>query len=131
MDAYRYDRLFVLQIKYPLILQQRKLVDSCVVPQHSSPQPSDRYLGSRVKKTLNNPIVEYRQANLSNPVAVSSVFDPPAGEAPWDYVFDVSGEVRFDRQDEVMTISSLESPGLTMLLDSTRPHHQAGQGIGH
>jgi hypothetical protein len=60
-----------------------------------------RYLGSRVRKTLENRIVEYRQANLTNPATVATVFEPPEGQPPWDYVFDFTGEIRFDRSDEV------------------------------
>ncbi|KAI0064703.1 NAD-P-binding protein [Artomyces pyxidatus] len=33
--------------------------------------------------------------------AVASVFDPPEGQAPYSYVFDLSGDVSYDRPEEV------------------------------
>lgn len=32
---------------------------------------------------------------------VSSAFDPPEGQAPYSYVFDLTGEIRWDRPEEV------------------------------
>jgi hypothetical protein len=58
---------------------------------------------------LENPIVEYWQKNLLLPEVVSAVFDPPEGEAPWDYVFDFTGELRSEWGDEVIAISLTRS----------------------
>lgn len=32
---------------------------------------------------------------------MASAFDPPEGQAPYDYVFDLTGEVRYDRTEVV------------------------------
>jgi hypothetical protein len=32
---------------------------------------------------------------------VAEAFTPPEGQAPYDYVFDMTGETRHDRPDEV------------------------------
>jgi hypothetical protein len=37
--------------------------------------------------------------------AISSMFDPPEGQAPYDYVFDMTGETRHDRPDEVPSLA--------------------------
>ncbi|KAF8321445.1 uncharacterized protein EI90DRAFT_3147090 [Cantharellus anzutake] len=61
------------------------------------------YLGSRVRAVFDNPIIEYRQANLAIPNIVSSVFEPPssgASELSWDIVFDFTGEIRYERSDD-------------------------------
>lgn len=62
---------------------------------------SASYLGSEFPKVLAQPDVEYRQANLSNASAIASCFDPPAGRPAFDYVFDLSGETRYDRAESV------------------------------
>ncbi|KAF9518915.1 hypothetical protein BS47DRAFT_1370918 [Hydnum rufescens UP504] len=68
---------------------QEPLVSAVLVADKYSVHPPTTYLGSRVKKTLQNPIVRYRQANLTNPTTVAS------------YVFDFAGEIRYDRSDEI------------------------------
>jgi hypothetical protein len=68
---------------------------------------------------LKKPEVEYRQANLTVPgtllmhictfflyscailAAVAASFDPPEGKAPYDYVFDFTGEINHDRAEMV------------------------------
>lgn len=35
---------------------------------------------------------------------VGSTFDPPEGQAPYSYVFDLSGEIRWDRPEQVWTV---------------------------
>ena len=63
------------------------------------------YLGSRVRAVFSHPIIEYRQANLTIPDIVSSVFEPPpssgsASKLSWDIVFDCTGEIRFERSND-------------------------------
>ena len=61
------------------------------------------YLGSRVRPVFTHPLIQYRQANLTIPDIVSSVFEPPPssdGASSWDIVFDCSGEIRFERSDD-------------------------------
>lgn len=41
--------------------------------------------------------------------AVASAFDPPPGQAPYTYVFDLTGEVNHDRSEVVRLISILET----------------------
>ena len=36
--------------------------------------------------------------------AISGVFEPQEGDAPFDYVFDFTGEVNFDRPEQVTTL---------------------------
>ena len=81
------------------------------------------YLGAEFPKVLEQPDVEYKQANLTRScksrfestatssrisfaATVASAFDPPAGKAPYSYVFDFSGEIRHDRTEMVRCIHS-------------------------
>lgn len=41
---------------------------------------------------------------LTFPAAVASAFEPPAGQAPFDYVFDLTGEINHDRGEVVRTV---------------------------
>lgn len=82
------------------------------------------YLGSVFPEVLKQPKVEYRQANLTvackhenSPISqpglrpdtiaatVASCFEPPEGQAPFDYVFDFTGEIQWDRSEAVRTTS--------------------------
>jgi hypothetical protein len=64
-----------------------RIVDKFIV------NPPTTYLGAEFPKILAQPDVEYKQANLTVATAVSSVFDPPEGKAPYSIVFDFTGEV--------------------------------------
>ncbi|KAI5124324.1 hypothetical protein M0805_008931 [Coniferiporia weirii] len=66
-----------------------------------SVHPPTTYLGADFLPLLENPNVEYKQANLTIPTTVNKMFDPPEGQAPYSYVFDLTGEVRHDRPDVV------------------------------
>ncbi|THH10269.1 hypothetical protein EW145_g1430 [Phellinidium pouzarii] len=66
-----------------------------------SVHPATTYLGADFPPLLENPNVQYKQANLTIPAIVKSMFDPPEGQAPYSYVFDLTGEVRHDRPDMV------------------------------
>ena len=82
--------------------------------------------------------MEYRQANLTVActlllqhitartkklfsATIASNFDPPEGEAPYDYVFDLTGEVRHDRS-EMVRESHLPAvlPSLSIILGSNQ-----------
>lgn len=60
-------------------------------------------MGGRALKAFANPIVEYMQANLAYEDRIETVFTPPTGEPPFDVVFDLTGEVRINRNDDVST----------------------------
>lgn len=66
-----------------------------------SVHPPTTYIGKEFPKVLANPIVEYKQVNLTVAANISATFDPPEGQAPYDYVFDLTGEVRQDRPEQV------------------------------
>jgi len=63
--------------------------------------PIDRYVGGRAAEAFKKPFVEYKQANLVYPERVEEVFTPPPGQPPFDIVFDLTGEVRINRNDDV------------------------------
>ncbi|TFY83175.1 hypothetical protein EWM64_g839 [Hericium alpestre] len=59
------------------------------------------YVGTEFPEVLAKDNVQYKQANLTIPAAVTAAFDPPEGQAPYDYVFDLTGEVAYDRPEMV------------------------------
>jgi hypothetical protein len=71
-----------------------------------SVHPPTTYIGSEFPKILEKPQVQYRQANLTNPAVISDVFEPQEGNAPFDYVFDFTGEVNFDRPEQIIINST-------------------------
>ncbi|KIK98834.1 hypothetical protein PAXRUDRAFT_823446 [Paxillus rubicundulus Ve08.2h10] len=75
----------------------QRLVSHLRIVDKFSVSPPTTYLGAEFPKVLAQPDVEYRQANLTTPSVVASTFDPPAGKAPYSYVFDLTGEVNHDR----------------------------------
>jgi nucleoside-diphosphate-sugar epimerase len=66
-----------------------------------SVHPPTTYLGTEFPAILQKPGVEYRQTNLTVEANIPATFDPPEGCAPYDYVFDLTGEVRQDRPEQV------------------------------
>jgi len=77
------------------------LVSHLRIADKYSVSPPTTYLGASFPKVLAEPIVEYKQTNLTVPAMVSSVFDPPDGQSPYSFVFDLTGEIRHDRPQEV------------------------------
>lgn len=63
--------------------------------------PPTTYLGAEFPKIVAKPNVQYLQANLTVPAIVSTVFNPPEGQAPFSYAFDLTGEIRWERPAEV------------------------------
>jgi hypothetical protein len=82
----------------------------------------NRYLGPEFPQILSKNNVEYKQANLAVPslstrfpsplffffetlaflpAIVSSAFDPPDGQEPYSLVFDLTGDIAYDRPDMV------------------------------
>ena len=79
----------------------------------------NRYLGSEFPQILAKANVEYQQANLTvpglsipplnfflgnrllPPAIVSSTFDPLPGQEPYSLVFDITGDVAYDRPEKV------------------------------
>ncbi|KAH8829597.1 NAD-P-binding protein [Flagelloscypha sp. PMI_526] len=72
-----------------------------------SVNPPTTYLGSEFSALLKKTdIVEYKQANLTIPSIVTSIFEPSEGQEPYDYVFDNTGDSRSDRSDEIQINST-------------------------
>ncbi|KAK0445520.1 hypothetical protein EV421DRAFT_1902467 [Armillaria borealis] len=63
--------------------------------------PATTYIGAEFPKILEKEEVDYQQANLTVPSNIPPLFDPPEGQPPYDYVFDLTGEVRQDRTDMI------------------------------
>jgi len=82
-------------------LQGESLVNHLRIVDKYSIHPPTTYIGAEFKEVVKNPIVEYKQANLTVASIVESTFDPPEGQAPYSYVFDLSGEIRWDRPEQV------------------------------
>ncbi|EIN07681.1 hypothetical protein PUNSTDRAFT_144252 [Punctularia strigosozonata HHB-11173 SS5] len=82
-------------------LEGEPLVGHLRIVDKFSVAPPTTYIGSEFPKILEKPNVEYRQANLTVAAAVATAFDPPEGQAPYEYVFDLTGETRHDRPEGV------------------------------
>ncbi|KAG9014997.1 hypothetical protein FRB94_007069 [Tulasnella sp. JGI-2019a] len=63
--------------------------------------PATTYLGSSFTEIIKNPLLQYQQANLLSTATVTKVFDPPEGWEPFSYVFDCTGDITFDRPNEI------------------------------
>jgi len=63
--------------------------------------PPTTYIGPQFPRILAKPLVEYIQTNLTIPTMVQAAFEPKEGQAPFDYVFDLTGEVRTERLEEI------------------------------
>jgi len=82
-------------------LQGESLVNHLRIVDKYSVNPPTTYLGAEFKEIVKNPIIEYKQANLTVASIVTTSFDPPAGQEPYSYVFDLTGEIRWDRPEQV------------------------------
>ncbi|EJF65716.1 hypothetical protein BD309DRAFT_944311 [Dichomitus squalens] len=78
-----------------------RLVENLRIVDKYSVAPATTYLGSVFPQVLKQPNVEYRQANLTVAATVAAAFDPPAGQDPYDYVFDFTGEIGWDRPEGI------------------------------
>lgn len=88
-------------ITYLVPANGEPLVANLRVADKVSVAPPTTYLGADVKRALENPIVQYQQANLKIPAVISKIFDPPEGQEPYSYVFDCTGELSYMREDPV------------------------------
>ncbi|ETW85694.1 hypothetical protein HETIRDRAFT_407618 [Heterobasidion irregulare TC 32-1] len=86
---------------YLVPLDGERLVSSLRIIDKYSVSPPTTYIGSEFPKVLAMPNVEYKQANLTVPAIVSSVFDPPEGQPPYSVVFDLTGDVAHDRPEQL------------------------------
>ncbi|KAF7322530.1 NAD dependent epimerase dehydratase family protein [Mycena chlorophos] len=79
------------------------LVSHVRIVDRFSVEPPTTYIGAEFPKILNkdSKVVEYKQANLTVPATIAQMYDPPAGQEPYDYVFDFTGEVQFDRTEMI------------------------------
>ncbi|KAF9049396.1 hypothetical protein BDZ89DRAFT_1126771 [Hymenopellis radicata] len=91
-------------------LEGEPLVSHARIIDKYSVAPPTTYLGADFPKILDKPEVDYKQANLTVPSMIPSLFDPPEGQDPYDYVFDLTGEVRQDRT-EMMPFYETASKG--------------------
>ncbi|KAF8919633.1 hypothetical protein CPB85DRAFT_1373390 [Mucidula mucida] len=82
-------------------LEGEPLVSHARIIDKYSVAPPTTYIGADFPKILNKPEVDYKQANLTVPSMIPSLFDPPEGQDPYDYVFDLTGEVRQDRTEMI------------------------------
>ncbi|KAJ3780398.1 hypothetical protein GGU10DRAFT_416606 [Lentinula aff. detonsa] len=83
-------------------LEGEPLVSHLRIVDKYSVAPATTYLGAEFPKVLAKPEVNYKQANLTDPSIVQSIFNPPEGKGPYDYVFDLTGEVRHDRTEMIL-----------------------------
>ncbi|KAI6043050.1 hypothetical protein EDC04DRAFT_2891319 [Pisolithus marmoratus] len=104
--------------------QGDSLVSHLRIVDKFSVSPPTTYLGSEFPKVLARPEVEYRQANLTVPSAVASAFDPPAGQAPYTYVFDLTGEVNHD-WGEVIAIKMTFTVSRNIALEAAKRNVKA------
>jgi len=88
-------------VAYLVPLKGEPLVNHLRIVDKYSINPPTTYLGVEFKEVVKNPIIEYKQANLTVASIVESTFDPPEGQAPYSYVLDLSGEIRWDRPEQV------------------------------
>ncbi|KAF9239678.1 hypothetical protein BU15DRAFT_46609 [Melanogaster broomeanus] len=95
-----------------------------IVDKFSVSPPTTCLYRSRIPKILAEPDVEYRQTNLTVPSAVASTFDPPAGKAPYSYVFDLTGEVNHDR-GEVIAIKMTFTVARIIALEAAKRNVKA------
>ncbi|OCH87408.1 hypothetical protein OBBRIDRAFT_796233 [Obba rivulosa] len=89
-------------------LDGEPLVKNLRIVDKYSVNPPTTYLGAEFPQVLKKPNVEYRQANLTVPATVKSCFDPPAGQDPYTYVFDLSGEIQWDRPEKVQISTTFQ-----------------------
>ncbi|KAJ3572809.1 hypothetical protein NP233_g2838 [Leucocoprinus birnbaumii] len=89
-------------VSYLVPPQGEALVSHLRIIDKYSVIPATTYIGSEFPNVLQRPEVEYRQVNLTVPDKIPSVFEPPAGVAPYEYVFDYTGEVWTDRSQEIL-----------------------------
>ncbi|KAI0273821.1 NAD-P-binding protein [Gloeopeniophorella convolvens] len=82
-------------------IEGESLVSNLRIVDKYSVSPPTTYLGSEFTQVLAKDNVEYKQANLTIPAIVSSAFEPPTGQEPYSLVFDLTGEVAYDRADAV------------------------------
>ncbi|KAI0340496.1 hypothetical protein BDW22DRAFT_1430654 [Trametopsis cervina] len=78
------------------------LVSNLRIVDKYSVYPPTTYIGAEFPQILAKPNVEYRQANLQIPAIVATCFDPPAGQEPYSYVFDLSGETQWDWKEPIL-----------------------------
>ncbi|KAF9072970.1 hypothetical protein BDP27DRAFT_1381965 [Rhodocollybia butyracea] len=86
---------------YLVPLEGESLVSHLRIVDKYSVVPATTYLGAEFPQVLAKPEVDYKQANLTVPSIVQATFDPPEGRRPYDYVFDLTGEVRHDRTEMI------------------------------
>lgn len=78
-----------------------------------SVNPPTTYIGTEFPNILAKDNVEYRQANLTVASNVASCFDPPEGQESYSYVFDLTGEILWDRPEKVQITNTF---GIARLL---------------
>ncbi|KAH7889931.1 hypothetical protein F5I97DRAFT_1941146 [Phlebopus sp. FC_14] len=107
-----------------------RLVSHLRIVDRFSVSPPTTYLGSEFPKVLAQSDVEYRQVNLTVPSAVASAFIPPAGKAPYTYVFDLTGEVAYDR-GELIAIKLTFNVARNVALEAAKRNVKAYVRLQH
>ncbi|KAJ7582574.1 hypothetical protein C8J56DRAFT_222989 [Mycena floridula] len=82
-------------------LEGEPLVSHLRIVDKFSVVPPTTYIGAEFPKILSKPQVEYKQANLTVASIIPPLFNPPDGQPPYDYIFDLTGEVRHDRLEMI------------------------------
>ncbi|KAI0048212.1 NAD-P-binding protein [Auriscalpium vulgare] len=93
---------------YLVPLEGEPLVSNLRIVDKYSVIPATTYIGLEFPKILAKDNVEYKQANLTVAATVTAVFDPPEGQAPYTFVFDLSGDVAYDRPEQVQVNHTLD-----------------------
>ncbi|CAL1704276.1 unnamed protein product [Somion occarium] len=86
---------FLVPLEGEPLVANLRIVDKYTV------QPPTTYLGSEFPRILEKPNVEYRQVNLCLPEAVPACFDPAEGQEPYSYVFDLTGDINWERNHQI------------------------------
>ncbi|KAI0934471.1 hypothetical protein AcV5_006302 [Taiwanofungus camphoratus] len=84
------------------------LVENLRIVDKYSVAPPTTYLGAEFPEVLKKPNVEYRQANLTVASTVASCFDPSEGQEAYTYVFDLTGEIQWDRPEKVQVANTFK-----------------------
>jgi len=62
--------------------------------------PATAFLGADHQKAFDNPIVEYKQGNLTNPASINKSFTIEGG-SKFNYVFNLAAETKYGQTEEV------------------------------
>ncbi|GBE82379.1 hypothetical protein BKA93DRAFT_760702 [Sparassis latifolia] len=93
---------------YLVPVDGESLVENLRIIDKYSVAPPTTYIGAEFPKILEKSNVEYRQANLTVAAIVASCFDTLEGQEAYTYVFDLTGELQWNRPDQVQITSTFK-----------------------